>query len=96
MAAYVIAEIIEIVDAERYAEYRARVPATITAHGGRYLARGGTNEVLWGAWTPNRVVIVEFPSMSHVRAWWSSAEYEALRTIREQTTRSNVVVTEGL
>ncbi len=95
MAAYVIVDI-EVLDATGFEEYRRRVPATIAAHGGRYLARGGTTEVLEGAWSPKRCVILEFPDMARVKAWWSSPEYVALRAIREATTRSHLVVTEGL
>ncbi len=51
MAAYVIADV-EIIDSAGYEEYRAKVPATIAAHGGRYLARGGETEVLEGTWSP--------------------------------------------
>lgn len=38
MAAYVIADI-EVLDSLAYEEYRQKVPATIAAYGGRYLAR---------------------------------------------------------
>lgn len=95
MAAYVIADI-EVLDGAGYEEYRRQVPATITAHGGRYLARGGTTEVLEGAWSPKRCVILEFPDMDRFRSWWSSPEYLPLRAIRERTTRSHLVVTQGL
>ena len=40
MPVYVIADI-EVPDATLFEEYRQKVPATIAAHGGRYLARGG-------------------------------------------------------
>ena len=48
MPAYVIADV-EVLDTIGYEEYRQKVPATITAYGGRYLARGGATEVLEGA-----------------------------------------------
>ena len=95
MPAYVIADI-EVRDAAAYEEYRRQVPATIAAHGGRYLARGGTTEVLEGRWTPRRCVILEFPSLEHFRAWWNSPEYRPLRALRERCADSNLVVTEGL
>jgi len=95
MAAYVIADI-EVLDSEGYEEYRKQVPATIAAHGGRYLARGGAIEVLEGEWSPKRCAILEFPDMAQVKAWWSSPEYMRLRAIRERTTRSQLVVTQGL
>ncbi len=95
MAAYVIADV-EVLDAAGYEEYRQKVPATIAAVGGRYLARGGATEKLEGSWLPKRCVILEFPSMAVFRAWWDSPEYQALRAIRERTTRSHLIVTEGL
>jgi uncharacterized protein (DUF1330 family) len=95
MAAYVIADV-EVVDPQGYEEYRQQVPATIAAYGGRYLARGGATEVLEGSWSPKRCVILEFPDMERFRAWWSSPEYVPLRRLRERTTRSHLVVTQGL
>lgn len=95
MPAYVIADI-EVVDAAGYEEYRQKVPATIASHGGRYLARGGATEVLEGSWSPKRCVILEFPSMAAFKTWWDSPEYRPLRNIREQTTKSSLVVTQGL
>ena len=95
MAAYVIADI-EVIDSAGFEEYRRQVPATIAAHGGRYLARGGETEVLEGSWSPKRCVILEFPDMPRFRAWWASPEYVPLRALRERTTRSDMIVTEGL
>jgi uncharacterized protein (DUF1330 family) len=95
MAAYVIADI-EVLDSEGFEEYRRQVCATITAHSGRYLARGGATEVLEGDWSPKRCVILEFPDMDRFRAWWSSPEYMPLRSLRERTTKSKLIVTQGL
>jgi uncharacterized protein (DUF1330 family) len=95
VAAYLLADI-EVFDSAGYEEYRVRTPATIAAHGGRYLARVGATDVLEGAWIPKRLVILEFPSMANLRAWWHSPEYQALRAIRERTTHSRLVATEGL
>jgi uncharacterized protein (DUF1330 family) len=95
MPAYVIADV-EVLDAAGYEEYRQKVPATIAAFGGRYLARGGATEVLEGSWSPKRCVILEFPDMERFRAWWDSPAYVPLRRLRERTTRSHLVVTQGL
>ena len=95
MAAYLIADV-EVIDSAGYEGYRQKAPATIAAHGGRYIARGGATEVLAGDWSPRRCVIIEFPSMAQLKAWWSSPEYQPLRAIRERTARSNLVATEGL
>ena len=95
MPVYVIADI-EVVDQSLYEQYRQGVPATIAAHGGRYLARGGATEVLEGTWSPKRCVILEFPDMERFRAWWSSPEYAPRRAIRQKAAKSHLVVTQGL
>lgn len=95
MAAYVIADI-EVTDSAGFAEYQQKVPATIVAYGGRYLVRGGATEVIEGAWKPNRCVVLEFPNMAQLKTWYGSPEYRPLIAIRERTTRSNLVFTEGI
>jgi len=95
MPGYLIA-MIEVIDPKGFEEYRQKVPATIAAHGGRYLARGGQVEVLEGSLPAKRLAIVEFPSMAEAKAWWSSPDYQPLRAIRERTTKSTLVITEGL
>lgn len=95
MSVYVIADI-EVVDQGLYEQYRQGVPATIAAHGGRYVARGGATEVLEGTWSPKRCVILEFPDMERFRAWWTSPEYAPLRAIRQKAAKSHLVVTQGL
>jgi len=41
MTAYLVADV-DVNDSNGYEEYKKGVPATIAAHGGRYLARGGS------------------------------------------------------
>ena len=95
MAAYLIADV-EVLDPSGFAEYQQRVPATITQYGGRYLVRGGAPETLEGAWSPKRCVVLEFPSMAQLRIWYASPEYLPLIAIRQRTTRSKLVATEGI
>ena len=95
MPAYLIADI-EVLDPQGYTEYVQRVPATVDAYGGRYIARGGETEVIEGAHAPHRLVIIEFPSLQQLKAWWSSPEYTPVRAIRERTARSTLWGTEGL
>ena len=95
MAAYVIADI-EVVDSAGFADYQKQVPATIAAYGGRYHVRGGASEVLEGNWSPRRCVVLEFPDMARLKAWYASPAYRPLLAIRERTTRSNLVIVEGV
>ena len=75
MPAYVIAEI-EVQDPEKYEEYRARVPATIAAHGGKYLVRGPAAENMKGDALKGKVVIItEFPSMDELNGFVNDETY---------------------
>jgi uncharacterized protein (DUF1330 family) len=95
MSAYVIADV-EVIDSAGYEQYRQQVPATIAAFGGRYLVRGGAVAALEGDWLPKRCVILEFPSMAQLEAWYDSPAYVPLRALRERTTKSRLVKVEGL
>jgi len=95
MPAYLIADI-EVTDPVAYEEYKRRVPAVITAYGGRYLVRGGDSEVLEGVWRPKRTAVIEFPTLAAAKSFWSSDEYRPLREIRERSAKSSVMAIEGV
>jgi uncharacterized protein (DUF1330 family) len=95
VAAYVIA-VVNITDPARYEGYRAMVLPTITAFGGRFIARGGKTEVLEGQWDPRRMVIIEFPSMEQARAWWGSPEYAEAKALRQATSESTLILVDGV
>jgi uncharacterized protein (DUF1330 family) len=95
VAAYVIADV-DVKDPVRYEDYRKMVLPTITAFGGRFLARGGKADTLEGPWHPKRVVIVEFPSVERAQAWWASSEYAEAKALRQATSHGSLVVIEGV
>lgn len=95
MAAYVIANI-EVTDPALYDEYRKGVAATIAAHGGRFLARGGASAALEGGFEPKRLVILEFPSAAAVKAWYDSPEYRPLIALRQRASRGDLFTVEGV
>ena len=62
MPAYLIAEH-TITDAAKFEEYRVKVGPLIAKHGGRYITKPGSHDVLEkgnAVWQPQRVVIVEW------------------------------------
>ncbi|MDP1901961.1 MAG: DUF1330 domain-containing protein [Rubrivivax sp.] len=95
MSAYIHASV-EVTDPVAYEEYRRQVPAVIAAHGGRYLVRGGATTVLEGDATVARQVILEFPDMAHLQAFYRSPEYQALIPIRQRASRGRLVAIEGV
>jgi uncharacterized protein (DUF1330 family) len=95
MAVYAVVNV-RVTDPNRYAEYRVKAPDTISHYGGKYLARGGTVEVLEGDWDPQRLVILEFESMERFHEWYDSPEYAPLKHLRGEATATEFVVVEGL
>ena len=86
---------VTVTDAEAYKGYQALAPAAFTAHGARFLARGGAHEVLEGP-VLDRHVVIEFPTLAAARACYQSAEYQAARARREGAAVAHVVIVEGL
>ena len=95
MAGYVLVND-DITDEAAFAEFRERVGATVEAHGGKYLVRGGATEVADGDWTPGRLVVIEFDSAEQARAWLSSPEYTEIREIRARSASASVIIAEGV
>ncbi|MDF3052227.1 MAG: hypothetical protein K0S19_332 [Geminicoccaceae bacterium] len=95
MSAYVILDV-EVKDTEAYARYRELGPPAVAAYGGRYLVRGGVVESLEGSWLPSRCVILEFPTLEAARAWWASSEYAAAKALRQASTRTEMILVEGV
>ncbi len=71
---------VRIIDADAAKRYMALAEASIARHGGRYVARAAVPVVPEGDWDDGRrAVIVEFPTMAKLRAWYASDDYaEAL------------------
>lgn len=95
MPALIIVDI-EVTDPVRYEDYKRLASASIAAHGGRYLVRGGASEVLDGDWTPRRLVVLEFDSFEQAKGWRASPEYAEAKKVREGAARSNMIVVESL
>jgi len=95
MAAYVIYQG-EVLDPERYDEYKAKGAQTILAAGGKYLVRGGDVDVLEGEAPPGRTVLLEFPSREDALAWYRSSEYTEVRKLREGAARARMYIIDGV
>lgn len=95
MSAYLLANV-DVTDPAAYETYRQEVPALIAAHGGRYLVRGGASEVLEGDMVPNRLVVLEFPGMAQLKAFYHSADYQRLVRIRQSASSGSIVAVEGV
>jgi uncharacterized protein (DUF1330 family) len=95
VAAYVIADV-TVTDPAIMEEYRKLVPATLAAYGGRFIVRGGAHQTVEGDWKPNRLVILEFPTLEQAKRWYDSEEYREPKAMRLRAGRTNLVMIDGV
>ena len=94
MSAYVVVQE-SVTDQAMFDAYRKDVPATIAAHGGRFIVRGGALTVVEGQWPLPRLVIIEFPSRAAAEGWYKSPAYQKLLTLRLKSSTGNFVIVDG-
>ena len=82
---------IDVTDMDRFKEYGAQVTEVVAKFGGRYLVRGGAQEIKEGHWPQTRTVVLEFPSLDQANAWYDSPEYENLRALPHAASNGNIV-----
>ena len=93
-SAYIIANV-TVTNPEQYAEYRKLSTIAVEKHGAEFCVRGGAVEVLEGDWTPDRVVVLKFPTMEQAKTYYHSVEYTAAIRARQDASVMRMVVVEG-
>ncbi|WP_187430702.1 hypothetical protein ROLI_000510 [Roseobacter fucihabitans] len=91
---YIIGNI-DLKDGEAYKPYSARNDILVPRHGGKFLARGGSSEILEGAAHP-RHVIIEFPSYDAALAFYNDPEYQENMKIRQACSDGTIIAVEGI
>ena len=95
MAAYVISEV-EMLDETQGRRYRELAASSIARHGGHYLVRGAAPVAAEGDWPASRqIVIVEFPSMERLQAWYASADYAEALAVRQTALDRRLIFVDG-
>lgn len=95
MAAYVIVEV-SVHDQKEIEKYRSLVPATLAAFDGKFIVRGGSTTNLEGDWNPNRIVVLEFPTVERAKEWWNSDLYSEAKEIRQRAATTKMIIVEGI
>jgi uncharacterized protein (DUF1330 family) len=96
MAAYIVVDS-KIIDAEQQALYREIAAPIVAKFGGEYLARGGklsVKEHLRG--TPERLVIVKFPSYKRAEEFYNSPEYKLALDVSDKAAQRTFSIVEGV
>jgi len=96
MAAYAIVDV-DIFDIEDYLRYQKAIRPLLERADARYLARGGEVQVIDGESNdPHCLMVVEFPSMDVLTAFYRSADYQALEAQRRSCSRASLIAVRGL
>ena len=93
MSFYSISDI-KVHDWEKYQEYVGKVRPIVESYGGKYHVRGGEITVNAGDWKPNRLIIIEFPSLEKMAEFRDAPEYQPVAAIRKSASEmiSSIVV----
>lgn len=92
--AYVIGHI-HIKNAEKWDEYRSRVPATLAPFGAELLLRAQLAEVFGGSHDKTDTVVIRFADLASARAWHTSPDYQALIPLRNAAADVDLLCFEG-
>jgi uncharacterized protein (DUF1330 family) len=85
---------IDVSDPQGYKPYMDAAPAAIGRFGGRYLIRGGRQEITEGK-SRARTVVLEFPSYESALSCYRSDEYQAAKKLRDGSAVFDLVIVEG-
>jgi uncharacterized protein (DUF1330 family) len=100
--AYIIAEVErdpnKTGDPTAMKKYAEEVPKTLAAFGARFQVTSPSNKVqtLEGEATKGFITILAFDSVEKARGWYYSPAYEALKPLRESTSKSRLLLVEGV
>ena len=90
---YLIAHV-DVTDPEAYKGYVTANAEAFAKYEGRFLVRGGGNEILEGT-SRSRHVVLEFPSYKAAWDCYHSPEYGKAMAIRKPASEGDVVIVEG-
>ena len=95
MPAYIIAEV-SIHNPVEYEGYKKLTPQSLKPFDGKFIVRGGKTETLEGDWNPERVVVIEFPTVQQAKAWWNSEGYAPAKALRQRTAHTKMLLVPGV
>jgi uncharacterized protein (DUF1330 family) len=96
MSAFYIFDNREVQDPAALEAYKAAVAPITAAYGGRYRALSGDIDRTEGEWSPNYLVVIEFPTLEKAKAWYASPEYAPLKALRLKAVRCDAVLVSGI
>jgi uncharacterized protein (DUF1330 family) len=93
--AYVISEVDVLKDLTTLQKYGATVTETLAPFNHHFIVRGGKTQALEDE-PPKGIVMIAFDSAEKAREWYDSPAYEAIKPIRQSSTKSRIFIAEGV
>ncbi len=91
---YIIVRV-SILDSNLFQQYPPLSTEVMKKYGGKYIIRGGKTEVFEGEWPVDRTTVVEFESFESAKKCYESIEYSEAMKIRQNSTKSDLILIEG-
>jgi uncharacterized protein (DUF1330 family) len=93
--AYVISEVDAIQDLTTLQRYGPKVPETLAPFNHHFIVRGGRTQPLEGE-PPKGIVVIAFDSAEKAREWYDSPAYQAIKPLRQSSTKGRLFIVEGI
>ncbi|MDR2962408.1 MAG: DUF1330 domain-containing protein [Bacteroidales bacterium] len=77
-----------------YDQYIAKVKPIVEGFGGRYIVRSENVTLISGTQKPDRVIVVEFENREALDRCFSSPEYRAVKSLRENSVKTTALIVE--
>ncbi|MDB3861697.1 DUF1330 domain-containing protein [Paracoccaceae bacterium] len=85
---------VKVTNEEGYEEYKRASSAPLAKFGGKFLVRGGSQEVPEGP-VRARTVVIEFPNFTAAKSCYASQEYKRAQALRIKYSTADVIIVEG-
>jgi uncharacterized protein (DUF1330 family) len=89
MSAYLVVQG-TVEDESQFQKYREAIVPFVTKFGGKLAARDAKVELLEGEHDTRSVIMLEFPTMEAIRAFWNSPDYVPIKKLREDIATMNI------
>jgi uncharacterized protein (DUF1330 family) len=93
---YVISEADAILDMAAVQKYGQGVPDTLAPFNHHFIVRGGKPQPLDGGEAPKGVVVIAFDSVEKARQWYDSPAYQAIKPLRQSSTKGRMFIVESV
>ena len=95
MSAYAIGHLRNVTMGPEIVAYPRGIDSTLEPFDGRFIIHGGKVDVLEGSWSGDLIVIA-FPRLDLARAWYDSAAYQELASLRRGHSEGEVIIMDGV